>query len=124
ADLEQGAASKGVETRREGDPEAARRSAARMLAATYHYPLQVHAALEPISYIADVRDGRARLAGATQNQQRVQRAVADSLGLARESVDVGQALMGGGCGRRLRADYAVEAAAISKAAGLAVKLQW
>lgn len=124
ADLEKGADAKGVETRREGDPEAARRSAARVLEATYHYPVQVHAPLEPISYIADVRDARARLAGATQNQPRVQRAVAEALGFAPENVDVGQALIGGSFGRRLRADYAVEAALISKAAGVPVKLQW
>ena len=124
ADLENGVATKGVETRRDGDPEAALAAAARKIEATYHFPIYAHAAMEPLSYIADVRDGKALIMGATQNLLRVQAAVAATLKVPPANVDVSQALMGGGFGRRLRADYAEEAAEISRAAGVPVKVLW
>lgn len=124
ADLEKGAATKGVETRREGDPDGAIASAATRLDAIYHYPLQAHAALEPISYIADVRGDKCRLSGGTQNLIGLRDAVAETLKMPPENVDVGQSLVGGGFGRRLRGDYAREAAEISRAIGGPVKLLW
>src|SRR5207253_4230212 len=51
-------------------------------------------------------------------------AVASALGIPRERVKVHVTFIGGGFGRRLIQDYAVEAALISRDAGAAVQVVW
>ena len=60
----------------------------------------------------------------TQAPSQCQRNVARALGIADEQVVIHPQLMGGGFGRRLQNDYAVEAALISRAAGGPVKVVW
>jgi isoquinoline 1-oxidoreductase subunit beta len=54
----------------------------------------------------------------------LQKQVAQLLGIAPADVDVNIALIGGGFGRRLGVDYAVEAADISRAAKAPIQLLW
>ena len=114
----------GVETRREGDARAALAAAATRVEGTYFYAFQTHAAIEPVSCIADVRADRCEIRCGTQHPQRVQRFVAETLKLPREKVTVHVALLGGGFGRRLSPDYAVEAAAVSRAVRAPVQVVW
>ncbi len=50
--------------------------------------------------------------------------VAKTLGIKPEDVTVNVTLLGGGFGRKSKCDYALEAALLSKAIGMPVKVQW
>lgn len=122
--LEEASSRTAPATRREGDAAARLASASRRLEAVYRYGFQTHAAVDTMGFVAQVENGRCRLWGGTQNAQRVQRDVGTLLGLAPEKVEVAVTRIGGGFGRRLPADYAVEAAEVSRAAGAPVHVQW
>jgi isoquinoline 1-oxidoreductase beta subunit len=108
----------------EGDARAALAASAKTVEATYEYPFLAHAPMEPMNATADVRNGEARIWAPTQNPGPGRDLVAKVLGIAPEKVTVQVTRSGGGFGRRLGNDYMVEAAAISKAAGVPVKLLW
>jgi isoquinoline 1-oxidoreductase beta subunit len=107
-----------------GDAKGALGSAAKVVNATYISPLQSHSPLEPMNFTAHVTAGKALLIGPTQFQQGAQGATAAALGLKPEDVDVQTTFLGGGFGRRIELDFVVQAAQISKAVRLPVKLLW
>lgn len=107
-----------------GDAKGAIGSAAKVVNATYISPLQSHSPLEPMNFTAHVSAGKALLIGPTQFQQGAQGAAAAALGLKPEDVDVQTTFLGGGFGRRIELDFVVQAALISKAVKLPVKLLW
>jgi len=112
-------------TRRDGDVPAAMAVAAKTLEAKYVYPFYAHAPVEPMNAVARVRDGRCEIWAPTQAPNRVQEVAAQRLGIAKEQVTVHPTLIGGGFGRRLAADYALEAVDVSKAIGGApVQVLW
>ena len=92
--------------------------------AVYEFPYQAHVTMEPMSCVADVKGDRCEIWAPTQSAQDVQRAVQSALKFPREAVTVHVTLMGGGFGRRLQTDYAVEAAKISQSVGLPVQVVW
>jgi isoquinoline 1-oxidoreductase beta subunit len=110
-------------SRRVGDAAAALAGSASRLTATYRDAFQAHASVEPGNSIARFENGRCEIWSPTQNPQRVQREAAKLLALPPEKVTVHVTLLGGGFGRRLAADYAVEAAEVAKAAGAGVPVQ-
>ncbi len=95
-----------------------------LIEAEYYAPYLAHAALEPQNAIADVREDRVDIWCGNQGPDSLQDAVARELGLKREQVHIHNALLGGGFGRRIMPDTAVEAALISRQAGRPVKLVW
>ena len=107
-----------------GDATGAINGAAKKLSATYITPLQSHSPLEPMNFTAHVTGGKALLIGPTQFQQGAQGATAAALGMKPEDVDVRTTYLGGGFGRRIELDFVVQAAQISKAVKLPVKLVW
>lgn len=92
-----------------------------ILEAVYETPYLAHSAMEPLNCLAHVHDGRYEISVSTQNPLSVQEMVGDALGLP-VSVEVLQC--GGGFGRRLEVDYAVEAAEVSRAARVPVLVTW
>ena len=92
--------------------------------ATYHYPFYAHAPVETMNCVADVREDHCTLWVPTQAPERLQNRVGELLGIPADKVEVNITLIGGGFGRRLGFDYAVEAAEISRAAKAPVQLLW
>jgi isoquinoline 1-oxidoreductase beta subunit len=121
--LEAASRETGFVTRKE-EPAAGTGAVARTIEATYQYPFYAHAPLEVMNCVADVRADRCTIWVPTQAPNSLQEAVADSLGMKPEQVEVNVTLIGGGFGRRLAVDYALEAAELSKAVKAPVQVLW
>jgi len=118
------AADAAIPIKKTGDATAALNSASKKLQAEYWSPLLAHATMEPQNFTADYKNGKCLVIGPAQFQQGTQGNVADAVGLKPEDVTVKTTFLGGGFGRRLEYDFAVQAAEISKAIGKPVKLVW
>ncbi|HEY2140243.1 MAG TPA: molybdopterin cofactor-binding domain-containing protein, partial [Chthoniobacterales bacterium] len=121
--LEAASREAGFVTRKEEPPPGAG-TVERTMEATYQYPFYAHAPLEVMNCVADVRADRCIIWAPTQAPNSLQEAVADSLGLKPEKVEVNVTLIGGGFGRRLAVDYALEAAELSKTVKAPVQVLW
>jgi isoquinoline 1-oxidoreductase beta subunit len=80
--------------------------------------------MEPMNATAHIANGRAEIWAPTQAGAQCRQQVASALGFPVESVTVHPCLMGGGFGRRLQNDYAIEAALIARETGAPVKVIW
>jgi len=121
--LETASRETGFVTRKE-EPPPETGAITRTIDATYYYPFYAHAPVETMNCVADVRENRCTIWAPTQAPERLQKQVAQLLGIAPADVDVNITLIGGGFGRRLGVDYAVEAADISRAAKAPIQLLW
>jgi len=110
------------EARRDGDPEAAFASAAKIVEASYSAPFLAHNTMEPMNFYAHVTDERADLLGPVQTPEFLEKSIATLFDMDPANIEVGMTRMGGGFGRRLYGSFAVEAALISKAVGAPIKL--
>ena len=110
--------------RNDGDFEKAQAAAATKLEAVYEAPFLAHATMEPMNCTAHVRDGECELWAPTQVPGAAAESVAKALGIPRERVKVHVTFIGGGFGRRLIQDYAVEAALLSRVARAPVQVVW
>jgi isoquinoline 1-oxidoreductase beta subunit len=119
--LEKGASS---HARNDGDVDAVKQNATKILDVTYEIPALSHGQMEPLNFFADVRDGKAVLYGPTQVPGDVKADVSKELGIPEKYITVGMPRQGGGFGRKLMTDNGVEAALISAAAKSAVQVQW
>jgi isoquinoline 1-oxidoreductase subunit beta len=92
--------------------------------AEYQLPFMAHAPMEPGNCSAHFRGTECELWAPTQVPQDCRDTVAPLIGLKPEQVKVNVTLLGGGFGRRLEHDYAVEAALVSKGINAPVKVTW
>lgn len=92
--------------------------------AVYEFPYQAHVTMEPMNCVADVREDACEVWAPTQNPQHVKSMVQRVVRMPDEKITVHVPLLGGGFGRRLEADYAVEAARVSQAVGTPVQVFW
>lgn len=115
----------GKVVRNDGDAYDALGKATKRVAANYYVPHYAHATMEPPAATARIVDGRCEVWAASQSPQAAHDRVAKRLNLADDKVTVNVTLLGGGFGRKSKADFVVEAALISQALqGQAVKLTW
>jgi isoquinoline 1-oxidoreductase beta subunit len=92
--------------------------------ASYQLPFMAHAPMEPGNCVAHFRGAECEIWAPTQVPQDCRDTVAPLLGLKPEQVKVNVTLLGGGFGRRLEHDYAVEAALVSQAINAPVQVVW
>ncbi len=117
---------KGVATqqRKNGDVEAAFKSAAKMVRSEYQCPFLPHNPMEPMNFFAHVREDGVELVGPTQTPDLARNETARLLGIAPDKVTLELTRLGGGFGRRLKADYVVEAVEVSRLVKAPVKVIW
>ena len=121
ASLKQAASKKGANLYAAGEPA---KVSGRHVSAEYELPFMAHAPMEPGNCTAHYQTTKCELWAPTQVPQDCRDSVATAVGLDPDQVKVNVTLMGGGFGRRLEHDYAVEAALVSKAINAPVKVIW
>ncbi len=115
----------GKVVRNEGDAYAALAGAAKKIEADYYVPHYAHATMECPAATARIVNGACEIWAPSQSPQAARDRVATSLKLPAEKVKVNVTLLGGGFGRKSKADFVVEAALASKEMnGRPVKLTW
>ena len=111
------------ETRREdGDIKEAFAAADKLIERTYHSPFLPHNCLEPMNFYADVTVKKVHLVGPIQTPQWTVNKVAKLLDRETDDIYCEMTRMGGGFGRRLYGDFALEAAEISSLAKKPIKV--
>lgn len=96
----------------------------KVVEAEYRTPMVAHAHLEPQAALVEVGPERVRVWMSTQAAVRVRKLVAEALGRKEEEVEVTATYLGGGFGRRIGPEAALEAARLSQAAGRPVHVGW
>jgi isoquinoline 1-oxidoreductase beta subunit len=114
----------GTVMRNDGDFEKAHAGAAKKIEAVYEVPFLAHTTMEPMNCTAYVHDGECELWAPTQIPGAAAESVAKALDIPRERINVHVTFIGGGFGRRLIQDYAVEAALLSRDAHAPVQVIW
>jgi len=123
-EMAQGAGTGLKSLRKDGDPDAALASAAKVVEASYTYPFVSHLNLEPQNCTVTIEGDRVRVLAPTQNPGAINSSLSRFLNVPPDNVEITITRIGGGFGRRLQADPAIEAAAIAQQVGVPVKLMW
>lgn len=108
--------------RKDGDVKKAFAEADQVLERTYESPFLPHNCMEPMNFFAHVTPEKIDLVGPIQTPAWTANRVAELLERKVEEVSIEMTRMGGGFGRRLYGDFALEAAEISKLTNLPIKL--
>jgi isoquinoline 1-oxidoreductase beta subunit len=119
--MKQAASNKGFTLYSAGDVT---KAIGRRVEAAYQVPFMAHAPMEPGNCVAHYQGSVCEIWAPTQVPQDVRDSVAPAIGLDPDQVKVNITLIGGGFGRRLEHDYAVEAALVSKAINGPVQVLW
>jgi isoquinoline 1-oxidoreductase beta subunit len=108
-----------------GDAKAALAGAAKVVTATYSYPYQNHAPMEPMNATAIYTSDKCEVWCPTQNGEAALAVAAEVSGLPVAQCDVHKTFLGGGFGRRGQSDFVRQAVLIAKEMpGTPVKLLW
>ncbi len=108
-----------------GDVKAALAGAAKVVTATYSYPYQNHAPMEPMNATAIYTSDKCEVWCSTQNGEAALAVAAEASGLPVAQCDVHKTFLGGGFGRRGQSDFVRQAVLIAKEIpGTPVKLLW
>ncbi len=110
--------------RKDGDVDAAFKSAAKVITREYQCPFLSHSPMEPMNFFAHVREDGVELVGPSQTPDLARNEIAKLLNVAPENITLELTRLGGGFGRRLKTDYALEAAELSSLIKAPVKVIW
>ncbi|WP_047415031.1 xanthine dehydrogenase family protein molybdopterin-binding subunit [Cellulophaga sp. Hel_I_12] len=108
--------------RKDGDITKAFAGADMVLERTYESPFLPHNCMEPMNFFAYVTAEKIHLVGPIQTPEGTAKGIAAKLERPFEDVHLEMTRMGGGFGRRLYGDFAVEAAQIANLSKLPVKV--
>jgi isoquinoline 1-oxidoreductase beta subunit len=114
----------GTTARELGDVDAALTKATRVVEAEYTVPHLAQLPMEPPVAMARWANGHLEVWAATQNPQDAREEAARVLGIDEARVTVHVTLLGGGFGRKSKADFVAEAAFLARAAAAPVRVQW
>jgi len=110
---------------RGGDVLSAMKAAAQTVEASYNFPTQNHATMEPMNATALWTANKCEVWCPTQNGEAALREAVKASGLKAEQCDVYKTILGGGFGRRGKSDYVRQAVMIAREIpGTHIKLQW
>lgn len=107
-----------------GDVDGTLKSAATKVSFEYQAPYLAHACMEPMNATVHVQEGRVEAWVPGQGNTLIVESISKALNIDPATVRVTRTYLGGGFGRRSDAEYAGQAALISKAVGKPVKLIW
>lgn len=110
--------------RKDGDPEAAFKNAAKIIKSEYQCPFLPHNPMEPMNFFAHVKEDSVELVGPTQNPGSARSSVSKLLGIPESKITLEITRIGGGFGRRLMDDFVLEAAELSSMLKAPVKVIW
>lgn len=98
--------------------------ATKTLDQTYSLPFLAHACMEVMNCTASVTADKCEIWAPTQGQEFIIPAAAAACGLTNDKVVLHTTYLGGGFGRKIEADYVLQAVECSKQLGVPVKLIW
>ena len=107
-----------------GNVEAAFARASRTFDATYHWPFQNHAMMQPSCAVADVQGDKVTIWTGAQGPFTTRDRVSDMLGVPKRNVSVVFVESSGCYGRMTTDDAAEDAVLMSRAVGKPVRVQW
>jgi isoquinoline 1-oxidoreductase subunit beta len=113
-----------AQAEKRGDAVAALATAHRTIEAEYEAAWVSHAPMEPMNATVSVNGESVTVWAPIQGMQMTQVVLASALKLAPEKITVHRSYLGGGFGRRLLADFVLQAALCSEAVGRPVKVVW
>jgi nicotinate dehydrogenase subunit B len=113
-----------VDSKQTGNVDEAFKTAAKVIEAEYEWPFQSHAAMGPACSLVEIKDGKVTCWSGSQKSHFVQIGLAAQLGVPLEDVHVIWQTGPGSYGRNDADDCAADAAALAKAVGKPVRLQY
>jgi isoquinoline 1-oxidoreductase beta subunit len=113
-----------TKVREYGDVDAALKSSANVVEATYEFPFIAHVTMEPQGATAHWKDGKLEMWSTSTLPGNGRSLVAKTLGIQESDITTHMMRSGGSFGRRLQNDWLVEAAWIAKQIDAPVKLLW
>jgi isoquinoline 1-oxidoreductase beta subunit len=108
--------------REDGNVEKAFAEADEILERTYESPFLPHNCMEPMNFYAHVTDDKVHLVGPIQTPAGTAKRIAELINRDENDIHLEMTRMGGGFGRRLYGDFALEAAEISNITKKPVKV--
>lgn len=118
-------AEQAYEGNKAGDAKSAIANATKKVEATYSYPFQNHACMEPMNATALWTPEKCEVWCPTQNGEAAFAATVEASGHPAARCEVHKVHLGGGFGRRGRSDYVIQAVNIAKQMpGVPIKLLW
>ncbi|HRX00156.1 MAG TPA: molybdopterin-dependent oxidoreductase, partial [Cyclobacteriaceae bacterium] len=107
-----------------GEPFDVVNAVGHVVTAQYEVPFVSHAQMEPMNCIAHVEPDKVTIWGPLQFPEWAVMGISRALGVKADTVTIHVLPIGGGFGRRINFDYAVEAALLSQKVNAPVKVIW